>query len=92
MNDPVLREVDDATGHEAMASGAACLVLDARQPQMLDHQRTAEARGIITTASYAQVTQPLYRGAVGRWRRYSKHLEPILPTLAPWIEKLGYEL
>jgi len=38
MNDPVLREVDDATGHEAMASGAACLVLDARQPQMLDHQ------------------------------------------------------
>jgi len=60
--------------------------------EMLDHQRTAKARGVITTASYAQVTQPLYREAVGRWRRYRKHLEPVLPTLAPWIDKLGYEL
>jgi len=60
--------------------------------EMLDHQRTAEARGIITTASYAQVTQPLYREAAGRWRRYRRHLEPVLPVLAPWIDKLGYEL
>ena len=59
---------------------------------MLDHQRTAEARGVIRTASYAQVTEPLYRGAAGRWKRYRKHLEPVLPTLAPWIEKFGYEL
>lgn len=61
-------------------------------PEIVDHQRTAEARGIITTASYAQVTQPLYRGAVGRWRRYRKHIEPALATLAPWIQKFGYEL
>ena len=60
--------------------------------EMLDHQRTAETRGIITTASYAQVTQPLYREAVGRWQRYRRHLEPILPALAPWVGKLGYEL
>ena len=47
---------------------------------------------MITTASYAQVTEPLYRGAVGRWQRYRKHLEPVLPTLQPWIEKFGYEI
>jgi tetratricopeptide (TPR) repeat protein len=59
---------------------------------MLDHQRTAEARGLITTASYAQVTQPLYRGAIGRWQHYRKHLEPVLPVLAPWAEKFGFSL
>jgi hypothetical protein len=61
-------------------------------PEMLDHQRTAEARGVITTASYAQVTQPLYRGAAGRWRRYRKHLEGVLPRLHYWVEKFGYDL
>ena len=60
-------------------------------PEMLDHQRTAEARGVITTASYAQVTEPLYRGAAGRWLRYRKHLEPVLPILKPWIAKFGYD-
>lgn len=59
---------------------------------VLDHQRTAEDRGVISTASYAQVTQSLYRSASGRWTRYRKHLEPILPTLRPWIEKFGYSL
>ena len=60
--------------------------------QIIDHERTAKERGVITTASYAQVTEPLYRGAAGRWQRYRKHLEPVLPTLQPWIEKFGYEI
>jgi len=59
---------------------------------ILEHQRTAGARGVISTASYAQVTQPLYRGAVDRWKRYRKHLEPVLPTLEPWAKKFGYEI
>lgn len=59
---------------------------------VLDHMRTAKARGLITTASYAQVTEPIYTRATGRWRRYRKHLEPVLPTLAPWVEKWGYTL
>jgi tetratricopeptide (TPR) repeat protein len=61
------------------------------QPEIVDHQRTAKKRGVITTASYAQVTEPLYRGAAGRWQRYRKHLKPILPVLQPWTEKFGYE-
>jgi tetratricopeptide (TPR) repeat protein len=59
---------------------------------MLDHTKTAAKRGVISTASYAQVTEPIYRGSVGRWRAYRKHLEPILPVLQPWIEKFGYTL
>jgi tetratricopeptide (TPR) repeat protein len=60
--------------------------------EMLDHRKTAAERGVITTASYAQVTEPIYRRSVGRWERYRKHLEPVLPTLSPWVEKFGYRI
>ena len=60
--------------------------------EMLDHRKTAATRGVITTASYAQVKEPIYRRSVGRWERYRKHLEPILPVLAPWAEKFGYRI
>lgn len=62
------------------------------KPEIVNHQSTAEARGLITTASYAQVTRPLYRGSVGRWQHYRKHLEPVLPALRPWAQKFGYEI
>jgi len=59
---------------------------------VLDHVSTARARGAITTASYAQVTETMYQRASGRWQRYRQHLEPVLPALAPWAEKFGYEV
>jgi tetratricopeptide (TPR) repeat protein len=59
---------------------------------VLDHQTTALNRGRIKTASYAQVVEPIYTRSAGRWQRYRKHLEPILPVLAPWAEKFGYEV
>lgn len=61
-------------------------------PAVLDHQRTAKARGLITTASYSQVVEPIYTRASGRWTRYRDRLEPVLPTLAPWAERFGYTL
>ena len=57
---------------------------------LLDHQRTALGRGPIATPSYAQVAQPIYRGAAGRWERYRAELAPVLPILAPWAELMGY--
>jgi hypothetical protein len=70
---------------------AEALDLEWRE-EMLDHRKTAAGRGVIATASYAQVTEPIYRRSVGRWERYRKHLEPILPVLAPWAEKFGYRI
>jgi tetratricopeptide (TPR) repeat protein len=58
----------------------------------LDHSRTARSRGLITTASYSQVTEPIYKRAAGRWERYREQLAPVLPILAPWCEKMGYAL
>ena len=42
------------------------------------------------TASYAQITEPLYTRAVARWVRYRAHLAPVMPILARWIDTLGY--
>ena len=58
--------------------------------ELLNHQRTAKARGAISTPSYDQVVQPLSKAPSGRWRRYEQQLRPVLPVLLPWAERLGY--
>lgn len=57
---------------------------------VLRHEETAAGRGRIKTASYAQVTEPIYTRSSGRWEKYRRHLEPILTVLRPWIDKFGY--
>jgi hypothetical protein len=57
-----------------------------------DHRDAARARGVVRTASYSQVTEPLYKRAAGRWTQYRAQLEPIFPILKPWIDKFGYSL
>ena len=57
-----------------------------------DHRAAARARGVVHTASYAQVTEPIYTRARGRWHGYRQHLEPVFATMRPWAEKFGYAL
>jgi Tfp pilus assembly protein PilF len=52
--------------------------------------RTARIRGV-RTASATQVRRGLYDGG-GRWRRYRAQLEPVLPIIEPWVERLGFEI
>jgi len=61
-------------------------------PKVLDNQAAAAERGHVKTASYAQVTEPIYKRAAGRWQRYRRQMEPVLPILAPWAERMGYEI
>jgi hypothetical protein len=61
-------------------------------PQLLANESTASARSYIGSPSYAQVAEPLYTRARGRWLRYRRHMNPVLPILKPWIERLGYDL
>lgn len=60
------------------------------QAALLDHRSTAWNRGAIITPSYDQVTQELTRRPSGRWRRYRKQLQAVLPILLPWAQRLGY--
>jgi tetratricopeptide (TPR) repeat protein len=60
--------------------------------KVLDNRASAAKRDHIRTASYSQVTEPIYRRASGRWQRYREQLAPVLPILAPWAERMGYAL
>lgn len=57
-----------------------------------DHREAARARGVVHTASYAQVTEPIYKRAAGRWHRYAAHLELVYDRIRPWVSKFGYSL
>ena len=57
--------------------------------ELHNFNRTAAARGV-STASAAQVRKSLYDGT-RQWERYAKQLEPVLPILAPWIERFGFD-
>ena len=58
---------------------------------VLGHVEHAKRRGTISTPSYHQVTQPIYKTAKYRWKRYAKELEPVMETLRPFIKRFGYE-
>jgi len=50
------------------------------------------ARGkLVRSPTFAEVTKPLYRASVGRWKNYQKYFEPHLPKLAPMLRAFGYE-
>ena len=57
---------------------------------ILDHSVEAQRR-VIATPSYADVTQPIYARAVGRWHNYREQLAPVLPKLEPFVSAFGYE-
>jgi tetratricopeptide (TPR) repeat protein len=61
-------------------------------PRVLDNEAAGSARDYIRTASYAQVAEPIYARAAGRWERYRAEMAPVLPILAPWAQKMGYEM
>ena len=56
---------------------------------MLNFVETARGRAI-RTPSARQVERGLYSEGVGQWRAYAAELAPVMPLLAPWVEKFGY--
>ena len=46
---------------------------------------------VVRSPTYGDVTKPVYKTAIGRWRNYQKYLEPHLETLAPFARVFGYE-
>ncbi len=57
---------------------------------MLDFNQTALNRTKINTPSYNQVIKPLYKQAIGRWKRYEEEMREVLPKLEPWIKEFDY--
>ena len=45
----------------------------------------------VRSPSYEAVAKPVFKTAIGRWRNYAKHFEPVLPLLEPFVREFGYE-
>ncbi len=59
--------------------------------ELLKFTERAAQKGAIGTPSYADVTRPVNRRAVGRWQRYRRHFEgEVLDILAPYLAEFGY--
>jgi tetratricopeptide (TPR) repeat protein len=58
-------------------------------PGMADFARAAGTRTIRTPSAH-QVRAGLNRRGLGRWRSYRSELAPVLPILAPWVERFAY--
>jgi tetratricopeptide (TPR) repeat protein len=83
--------------HETLVRGfegklrQVCAFLELEfDPAMTDVGRTA-ARREVRTPSAVQVRAGLSRKGLGRWRAYQAELAPVLPVLAPWVERFGYK-
>jgi tetratricopeptide (TPR) repeat protein len=48
-------------------------------------------RKVLFAPTYHDVTQPVYKRAVGRWERYAEALEPLQAKLAPYCRAFGYD-
>ena len=57
---------------------------------VLNYRKTALERNKISTPSYYQVIQPIYKHADQRWKRYKKYLKKIEPIISELIKKYKY--
>lgn len=85
----ISRYEDLVAGLEGSMRGL-CAFLDVTyEPGMLDFERTVRQRAI-ATPSGKQLARGLQSGA-GQWRAWRTELEPVLPLLAPFVARYGYE-
>jgi Sulfotransferase family len=49
--------------------------------------RFHQTKRAVRTASVAQVRQPIFTGALQRWRKYAGHLGPLLEALGPYAPR-----
>ena len=58
--------------------------------QVLNYrQRLLDAKRV-TSPTYADVAEPIYTRAIGRWKNYEQLLEPAMKTLEPFIREFGF--
>ncbi len=56
---------------------------------VLAYQQRAAKKQVLSP-TYEAVTKPIYTSAIGRWRNYEQHLQPVLDKLEPFIQAFGY--
>jgi tetratricopeptide (TPR) repeat protein len=67
-----------------------CAAIGLEWTQILrDFAAEVGRRGVLTPSG-PQLARGLNAEGIGRWRDYADALEPVMPVLAPWVERYGY--
>jgi tetratricopeptide (TPR) repeat protein len=59
-------------------------------PAMGDFALRTQKRTVLTPST-AQLVRGLNTEGLGQWRRYAAQLQPVLPSLDPWVKRFLYE-
>lgn len=51
----------------------------------------AQTSRLSATPSGLQVKKGLYETGAGQWKKYERHMSSVLPQLAPWVQRWGYD-
>lgn len=95
--EPVLAARTRVIRHELLVQdfdgviGEVCRVLGIDwTPALRGFSERTKDRGI-AAPSGAQLAGGLSAEGIGQWRRYRDQLAPVLPILAPWVERFSYD-
>jgi len=81
---------EDLVGDFGRVAREACEFIGADWREDLADFADRARRGEVASASSAQIARGLYADGAGQWRRYEAQLAPVLPVLAPWVQRFGY--
>lgn len=84
-----IRNEDLIADFDAQSQGL-CTFAGAEWSEAMRHFEVAARDRALTTRSAHQIRRGLVKDGVGVWRRYAQQLAPVLPILAPWVERFGY--
>ena len=79
--------VDNLEASARRVLGFLGLAWDERVMRFHEHASSK----IVRSPTFAEVTKPLYRASIGRWKNYQKYFEPHLHKVAPLLRAFGYE-
>ncbi|MGH6870386.1 MAG: sulfotransferase [Rhizomicrobium sp.] len=83
-NEDVIAGPEDEVGRICHFLGIA------PNPAMTDFAGRESRRGIASPQS-ASLAGGVSAASRGQWRRYAGEMAPVLPLLAPWVRRFGYE-
>jgi tetratricopeptide (TPR) repeat protein len=93
ISNPVcLQRYESLVGEFEASMRSVLQFLDLPWSEEIHQYRQKAQQKIIDTPSYQQVTQPLYREAIGRWRHFPAQTELMQPLLGRWIDHFDYPL
>ena len=71
--------------------GRVLAVLELPWDDAILQYRSRATEKPVGSPSYEEVARPIFTSSIGRWQNYERQLAPVLSSLEPLVEALGYE-